>query len=110
EYGPRLSDASLRAASRPGHETLLDGRVHQIPQQVADIFALAGALHHEHGEQVLGRIDEEERAGHAAPEKLPERAREGRNAAVGADREAETKTMTRRHQRRTDLHAGAEMV
>src|SRR6188768_1426087 len=109
-HRPRLSDASLRAASRPGHETSLHRGVDQTPQQVADIFALAGALHHEHREQVFRRIDEEERAGHAAPEELAERARERRDPAMGADGEAEAKTVTWRHQRRVDLYARAEMI
>ena len=64
---------------------LIHRRVNQIPQQVADVFALAGSLHHEHGEQVLGGIDEEERAGHAAPEELPSRAEERSHAGVGPD-------------------------
>ena len=42
----------------------------------------------EHREQLLLGIDEEERAGHAAPDELAERARERRDAAVSTDSEA----------------------
>src|SRR6266542_3077858 len=90
---PQFRDSGFSPAGCPGM-TLVDGGVDQIPQQVADIFALAGALHHEHREQVLGGVDEEERAGHAAPEELTERARERRDASVSTDSEAEAKAMT----------------
>src|SRR6202040_2755299 len=88
----------------------LHRRVHQAPQLIADIAALAGALHHEYGEHLFNRIDPEERAGHSAPEELTDRARERRDTGLGADREAETKTMAGRHQRRIDLDRGAEMI
>src|ERR1700712_1187103 len=57
----------LRGARQQGS---LHRRVHQIPQHGADVLALARALHHEHREQVLLRIDPEERSGHAAPEEV----------------------------------------
>src|SRR5262252_8533475 len=62
----------------------LHRRVHPAAQEVADILALARPLHHEYREQVLLRIDPEEGAGHAAPEKLADRARERRDARVRA--------------------------
>src|SRR6202043_329974 len=77
---------------------LLHRRVHQAAQHGTDIGALAGTLHHEHREQVLLRIDPEECSGHAAPEEITERSRERRDARMGSYREAETETMTGRHQ------------
>ena len=73
-------------ASGPGRQNYSTAAYTEIAQQVADLGALAGALHHEHGEQVFGRVDEEERAGHAAPEELADRSRERRDAGGGADR------------------------
>src|SRR5258707_9148326 len=88
----------------------LHRRIHQVPQHRADGFALAGALHHEHGEQIFRWIDPEERPGHAAPEELADRAHEMRNARLGAHGEAEAETMAGGHQRALDLHLGAEMI
>src|SRR5439155_11244201 len=82
----------------------------QVAQHDADILALARALHHEHREQILLRVDPEERSGHPAPEELAERTRERRHAVMGADREAETKSVAGRHQGRVDLDAWAEMI
>ena len=41
----------------------LHGRVNQTAHQRADIFALAGGLDHEDGQQVFLRVDPEQRAG-----------------------------------------------
>ena len=70
-----------------------------ISTVIPDIFALTGALHHEHREQVFRGIDEEERTGHPAPEELTDGARERRHARIGAHGEAESKTVTGGHQR-----------
>src|SRR6185437_16800045 len=88
----------------------LHRRVHAIAQEVAEILALAGSLHHEDRHQILLRVDPEEGAGHPAPEELSDRARERRNAGLRADREAKTEPMAGRHQRALDLHVGAQMI
>src|SRR5207253_1917860 len=103
-------NAALRTALRPGHEISFHRRIHQAAHQRAEIFALAGALHHEHREHVFRWIDPEERSGHPAPEELTERSRERRHALMGADGEAEPEAVTGRHQGRIDLDLGAEMV
>src|SRR5215472_9263547 len=88
----------------------LHRRVHPAAQEVADILALARPLHHEYREQVLLRIDPEEGAGHAAPEKLADRARERRDARVRAHGEAEAEPVPGREQRTLDLHGGIEVI
>src|SRR3984957_15232445 len=111
-----IADLQSRLPSRGrGQEVIssalsLHRRIDQPPQQRADVFALAGALHHEHDEHVFHRIDKEERAGHSAPVELTDRAGERRHALIGADRKAEAEAVTGRHQGRVDLDPGAEMV
>src|ERR1700754_1325789 len=77
----------------------LDRCVHQIAHHRAGVDALVRALRHEHGKQVLLRVDPEEGAGHAAPEELADRAEEGGDAGLSADAKAETEAVTRREQR-----------
>src|SRR5229473_5561417 len=98
EVGGEISYASLHR------------RINQAAQQRAEIFALAGALRHEHGKQLFFRIDPEEGSGHPAPEELTDRARERRHALIGPHCEAKTKAVTRRHQMGLELDLGAEMV
>src|SRR6476469_5701641 len=90
----------VRAYARPGMTSSfsLHRRVHQGAQQRAEIFALAGALGHEHGKQVFPRIDPEERSADPAPEVLADRARERRHALMGAHRKAKPKAVTRQRQ------------
>ena len=71
----------------------LHRRVHQSAQQGAEVFALTGALRHEHGEQLFLWIDPEERSGDPAPEALADRTREWRHARLGSDRKTQTEAV-----------------
>src|SRR5215475_12151407 len=102
----RLVDvlSSLRTQGvRPDDSKLVDRRVNKSARERAEIFALAGSLRHEHREQVLRRIDPEEGAGPAAPEKLADRARERRHAGLRAHGETEAEAVAGGHQRALDL-------
>src|SRR6476659_3768918 len=94
ECGPRLSSAPLSRCAASGARDLFHRRRDQVSQHDANILPLAGTLHHEHREQVLLRVDPEERSGHPAPEELAGRTGEGCEARMGADGEAETETVT----------------
>src|ERR1700733_6506784 len=110
---PGTSSAKTRFALLAGHDERsisLHRRVHEVAQQRAEIFALTGALRHQHRKQLLLRIDPEERSGHSAPEELAERTRERCDALLGAYGEAEAEAMAGRHQRTLNFHIRTEMI
>src|SRR4029077_14492234 len=63
-----------------------------------------------HGEQVLLRIDPEERPAHAAPEELADRAHEGSSSLLRAHAKTEAEAVAGLRQRALYLDAGVEMV
>src|SRR5215208_2824372 len=72
--------------------SIQDRRLHHGPELVAQHIAVAGLhLGHVDGDQILLRIDEEQRASVTAPPILADRPGEGRLADLGAYGEAETK-------------------
>src|SRR5947207_3014521 len=101
--------AQYRTAE-PGHETSLHSRVNQIAHQRARKIALSGSLRHEHREQILLRIDPEERPRNAAPEILADAAGERRDAGVPAHGEAETKAVAGGEQGAVGHNAGSEVI
>src|ERR1700760_2319118 len=88
----------------------LHRRVHEIPYQRPRVLPLSRSLHHEHGEQILLRVDPEERAGHAAPEELAGRAQERRDSGLAAHREAQAETVSGGHEVAVDLHLRRQMI
>src|ERR1700739_22978 len=84
------------AGSSVGRCALFHRCVHQAAHQRAEIFALARALRHEHGEQLFLRIDPEERSGDPAPEELADRDRERRHALMGGYAKTEAEAVARR--------------
>src|ERR1700722_3833900 len=88
----------------------LHRRVDQIAHQGAGIFALAGALRHEHREQFLLGIDPEEGSAHPAPEELPDRAWEWRDALLGSHRKAQPKTVAGLQKRALNFDIWAKMI
>src|SRR3954452_3670822 len=105
------SEKSWIAGSSPAMTSAsLHRRVHQAPHLIAQIHALPRSLRHEHREQFFRWVDPEERAGHAAPEELPDRSRKRRHALMRAHGKTEPEAVARGEQRAADLHAGVEMV